>query len=444
MGKKIPSDIEAKTVRAYLNGMSRDETASRNNVSGGYVSDKWDDFKKLLGPEGEALRELSIKLKRSGITAEKAITGSQIALLLKQLRIEDNMLQEFLTKVYNASSDRGYEPEQIVEYSIRLFDLYSRMGMDYEQIIKKYETTEQELTELQEQIKLLDVQSEKYKVESDKTYREMNEALRQKKLEVETLNEYLRVKGELSSLGQNIEDTPKFGNMLRNSREQGYDPNKIVESISEIESLYKRIEDLEIEVANLEKGKTNLENKIGELNRTKLETEDSIKSIRENAIINIRQTSQEANKLLAQLRDEVQTDLKKAKSDVETSVENLENSIESEIARMNQNAKDRISEVQSKANESLGKLSQTLDKVNPAIEKLSKAEEVGEQIGKLETLSPLFKLLFEAKGAKHEILPITRIILDKFRAWLGRYPDLADLREKTDTLVSSMDEEIET
>ncbi len=49
MGKKISPDIEVKTVRAYLNGMSRDETASRNNVSEGYVSDKWDDFKKLLG-----------------------------------------------------------------------------------------------------------------------------------------------------------------------------------------------------------------------------------------------------------------------------------------------------------------------------------------------------------------------------------------------------------
>jgi hypothetical protein len=111
---------------------------------------------------------------------------------------------------------------------------------------------------------------------------------------------------------------------------------------------------------------------------------------------------------------------------------------------MNQNAEDRISEVQSSAGESLGKLGQTLDKVNPAIEKLSKAQEVGEHIGKFETLGPLYKLLFEAKGSKHEVLPITRIVLDKFRLWLSRHSDLMDLREKTDILVSSMDEELET
>jgi hypothetical protein len=66
VGKKIPLEIEVKTARAYLNGMSRDETASRNNVSEGYVSAKWDNFKKLIGPEGETLREFSIKLRRSG------------------------------------------------------------------------------------------------------------------------------------------------------------------------------------------------------------------------------------------------------------------------------------------------------------------------------------------------------------------------------------------
>jgi ABC-type transporter Mla subunit MlaD len=256
--------------------------------------------------------------------------------------------------------------------------------------------------------------------EEGKATEEKNNALTDKNLTIKVLNEYLQAKDDLLSFGQNIEDIPKLCNMLKNCADQRYNFNEFVKNIQETKTLTERVEKLQDTMSDFEKKKAELEEKIDNLNTTKTKTEESIKTISDVALPQIKSTSQEVNQLLAKL-----------KKDMETGIEEV-----------NKNAEDSISKLQTSAQESLTNLQDILDKVNPAIDRLSKAEEFGEQIGKLETLNPLFKLCEEARGTKYEVFPVIRILLEKFKIWLSRYPELSDLKERTTTLITSIDGEL--
>jgi hypothetical protein len=132
VGKKIPSDIDVKIIRTYLIGLKRDETAKRFSISDGYVSNKWDEFKKQIGPEGEALRDLSIRLKQKEVTVEEASASVEVAYTIRKMNIDGGELQEFLSKVYKASVDNRYAAEQVVGYSIELYDLSIKMNVSFE------------------------------------------------------------------------------------------------------------------------------------------------------------------------------------------------------------------------------------------------------------------------------------------------------------------------
>jgi len=411
--RRISSDIEKKVVRTYLAGLGRDETARKFEISGGKVSNILIPFKDLIGPEGVALRDLSVELKQKELTVEEASSSLEVTHIMKTMEIDEEKLREFLSKVYKASVDNGYTAEQVVGYSIELYDLSTKRNVSFEQLIQELKSTREELSRLQAQIQSL------HKEEA-KAIEERNSALTGKNITIKVLNEYLQAKVDLLSFGQNVEDIPKLCNMLKNCADQGYNFNEFVKNIQEVKTLSERVEKLQDAVSDLKKKEAELEKKIDDLNATKAKTEESIKTIADVALPQMKNTSQEVNQLLAKLR-----------KDMETSIEGV-----------NINAEDAISKLQTSAQESLTKLQDILDNVNPAIDRLSKAEEFGEQIGKLGTLNPLFMLCEEARGTKYEVLPIIRILLEKFKIWLSRYPELSDLREKTATLIASMDGEL--
>ena len=405
--------MDKKVVRAYLAGLGRDETARKFDISGGTVSNILIPIKDLIGPEGVALRELSVELKQKGLTVEEVSSSLEVAHIIKTMEIDKEKLREFLSKVYRTSVDNGYTAEQVVGYSIELYDLSIKMNKSFEQLIQELKFTREELSRLQAQIQRLHE-------EEAKATEEKNRALTNKNLTIKVLNEYLQAKEDLLSFGQNIEDIPKLCNMLKNCADQRYNFNEFVKNIQETETLTERVEKLQDTMSDLEKKKAELEEKIDDLNATKAKTEESIKTIADVALPQIKSTSQEVNQLLANL-----------KKDMKTSIDEV-----------NINAEDSISKLQTSAQESLTKLQDILDKLNPAIDRLSKAEEFGEQVGKLETLNPLFRLCDEARGTKYEVFPVVRILLEKFKIWLSRHPELSDLREKTATLIASMDGEL--
>jgi hypothetical protein len=71
MGEKISSNVEKILARAYLTGMSRADAAVKAGGSTSSVSNYWASFREIIGPEGEAVRDLSIKVNQINLSVEQ-------------------------------------------------------------------------------------------------------------------------------------------------------------------------------------------------------------------------------------------------------------------------------------------------------------------------------------------------------------------------------------
>ena len=90
MGRKIPSEIGVNVFRAYLRGLTRDEIAEEYSISKGSASNILDPLRKLIGPEGEALRNLLIQLIKLDITVAKSITNANASIKKADIRQADD------------------------------------------------------------------------------------------------------------------------------------------------------------------------------------------------------------------------------------------------------------------------------------------------------------------------------------------------------------------
>jgi len=80
MPLRIPSEVRACVIRDWLSGKPRDKIARDNLVSAGAVSDmvsKW--MADLSINDADALRELGIMFRKSGVTAPQSAIGFRLA-----------------------------------------------------------------------------------------------------------------------------------------------------------------------------------------------------------------------------------------------------------------------------------------------------------------------------------------------------------------------------
>ncbi len=413
MVRRIPSETDVKIVRAYLLGTKRDETAEACSVSGGYVSKIWDGLKREVGPEGERLREISIQLRRENITVEQAVEGVNIVSLLRKMKVGEADSEGFIAKFYQTSIDLGYSPEHVSRYAIELSNLYANTGIRYEELINDYRSKKKETSKLEQQIKEL-------KAESAKAAEERENALAQKKATIEDLIEYVKARSTLAQFSQDIRDVHKLSNMLKGGGEQGFDLRKLIAYVSEVGEVSSTLKKLGSEVSNLEGRKADLLRKSAVSRKRRLWRRHRVSTITNSIIPQIRKASQEVEDLLVKLKEDVKANTKE----------------------MNENAKRDASELKSLTEEPLERLQGILDKVNPAIERLSKAEEFGKQVGRFDVMWPLLKLVEGSKGDRYEVLPAMRILLDAFGSWLKGHPVGGQIEESLKNLISSMDSAI--
>jgi hypothetical protein len=98
MPLKIPSEVRASVIRDWLNGKPRDTIAHDNLVSSGAVSNRKGD---LTVYDADALRELGIMFRKSGITAPQCAIGFRLASILNDLGVDQEKFGDFVSQIYN-------------------------------------------------------------------------------------------------------------------------------------------------------------------------------------------------------------------------------------------------------------------------------------------------------------------------------------------------------
>ena len=97
MNFKIPEDIRRRVIQLWLEGNSRKDIALICGVSEGTVCTIVVDWKEKLDEgDAEALRELGINLKRSGIDSV------QISIMLRKMEVNDDEeeIESFVSQIY--------------------------------------------------------------------------------------------------------------------------------------------------------------------------------------------------------------------------------------------------------------------------------------------------------------------------------------------------------
>ena len=266
MNFKISENIKQTVIRLWLEGKSRKDIALITGVSEGTVSNIIAEWKQKLGDgNAEALRELGINLKRTGIDAAQCAQGFRISMIMRKMGINGEAFKSFISKVYERCQRVGLTPDKIGSY---LEDLVEFSASDNNNAIKiseiphHIEQMKNEKRKLKQDIQNLKI--EKKQLEDEASYaNELRDFdLEDEKTTSAEVKEYSNLKAELRRYGLSIEeDIPKFVQVVRAIKQQhGYDVNRVLSDYSDQEIMEIKRDLLSDQVKILEDTRLRLQN----------------------------------------------------------------------------------------------------------------------------------------------------------------------------------------
>ncbi|MDQ6667722.1 MAG: helix-turn-helix domain containing protein [Thermoproteota archaeon] len=124
MRPEIPQTLKNTVIQLYLQGLSRNEIASRTGISQGGVSNIIATWKTALGsPLADDLRELSMALKRLGINTQQCATGFRLAKMIQDLGVDEDSFRTFISQIYQHCSGIGLRPQKVADIVKQLLKL---------------------------------------------------------------------------------------------------------------------------------------------------------------------------------------------------------------------------------------------------------------------------------------------------------------------------------
>jgi phosphoglycolate phosphatase-like HAD superfamily hydrolase len=259
MPLKIPGDVRTAVIRDWLNGKPRDTIAHENPLSAGAVSNIINEWRNSLTyPDADALRELGIILRKSGITAYNCATGFRLASILKVLGVSEETFRNFVSEIYNRCKDIGLQPEFIAYNAKQILDLSESIPIsqipDY--ILEK--TNEKQ--KLEETIKKLGLDQ----LEAEAS---LQQVLNEKKISLAELEEFSALKTEFKKFRIDVEDVQHTIKVIEGVQKLGHNINNIVIAVSNWETSGAIQAELEKSIGELTVVKSNLEEECAALER---------------------------------------------------------------------------------------------------------------------------------------------------------------------------------
>lgn len=230
-------------------------------VSAGAVSYMINEWANALSvPDADALRELGIMFRKSGITAPQCGTGFRLASILKNLGVDEDNFENFVSQIYNECEDIALQPECIAYNTKQILDLSASIPLS--QIPDYIQEKTKERRKLEEDI-------EKLKTKELDARTELAVALDEKKVTLAELEQFSPIKAELDKLGIFVEDIPRTTSIIQAVQKSGYNIYAIKQVLSGWEAsrvilaqLEKNIEELTDKQRNLQEECERLEEQI--------------------------------------------------------------------------------------------------------------------------------------------------------------------------------------
>lgn len=240
----ISPEIRSGVIRYWLKGYSRDEIASKFNISTGAVTNIVNEWRNNIGSlVADDLRELSLSLKKAQISPLECATGFRIGKMMQKFGINEEQFEYFMTEIYTKCQILEIAPEQIGEYLSETVNLskivfpsqipnyINTKKAEIEQLEKQIEKRHEIISELNKEISNLE--------ETQKSLIENNN------ISLDAIKWHKDIKKELTSMGIPFDEISAFIDCLRQIRNEGYDKNKLVQKFSQLDSYDKIIDEQE-------------------------------------------------------------------------------------------------------------------------------------------------------------------------------------------------------
>ena len=149
MRPEIPQTLKHRVIQLYLQGLTRNEIASKTGISQGGVSNIIAARKAALGyPVAEELRDFSMTLKRLGINAQQSAMGVILVKMIQDLGVDEENFRTFISELYQRCLGLGLDPQRIADYAKQLVELSESIPLsDIPQYIADKTTEKRELEE---------------------------------------------------------------------------------------------------------------------------------------------------------------------------------------------------------------------------------------------------------------------------------------------------------
>jgi predicted nucleic acid-binding Zn-ribbon protein len=258
MPAAISETIKKIVLHDWLEGRSREEISSRNKISTGAVSNIIEEWRTdLANYDIDALRVLSLSLKKFKITPEKSAAGIRVAIMMRKIGVTEESFNYFINDIFHRCQTLDISANEIGtligEVVMLLHHIMpSKIPEFLDEKRKEIESSENETEQKRE--KLLQLDKEVTQVQNG-----LDSLVEKEKTSLETIEWLSKIRQELKNEGIPVDEVEAFVQCIKGIKKKNYDPEQVVLQYSDyeglnimIETLQKFKEDLKIELEGLQ------------------------------------------------------------------------------------------------------------------------------------------------------------------------------------------------
>jgi hypothetical protein len=220
MPSAIDELVKRRVIQQCLSREARDKIASDLQIGAGTVSSIVNDFKKSLqnSEDLDSIRELTREAKKQGLNLSELASHFRLYNFIRKSGAAEEKIDSFIANI-NSSNLR---PEKVVELEYQLHEISKKESIPLDQVSGYIREKLQEKQTIDEQIK------------------QANDVLQSKNVNIETINEYIRLNEKLNEYSLSFQDTDELLNVLVNAKKSGFDGKKIVGKLKRIQRLQNK------------------------------------------------------------------------------------------------------------------------------------------------------------------------------------------------------------
>ena len=94
MPTKLPENLKSIVIQEWLQGTPRNEIAAKNGLGAGSVTNIVNEWRHRLGfALADELRELSVAMKKVGITAAQCALGFRASMIMSKIGVNEHNIR---------------------------------------------------------------------------------------------------------------------------------------------------------------------------------------------------------------------------------------------------------------------------------------------------------------------------------------------------------------